>query len=233
MLDSNTYINFGLGIQSCLSFNKSEVAEISRLKIDQILIVLDVDDLSGNKNQLLQDYDFEFQFNRTKKKLASAGCRNVQIKFILAAYAAETLELYQYIVPSLFGDGKMERLVHSIDTNELHLILLSSLCRGVFDKDAKKTRNFLDINKLKRNISGVDCVNTEIMGWIASGCNIDIGYSENDVKMKLRNLNAKYKQYLSDPRPVLKIGIDGRVKAINLGDRLFDIANRLGIKMRK
>lgn len=102
MIDSNTYINFGLGIQSCLSFNKSEVAEISRLKIDQILVVLDVDDLSGNKNQLLQDYDFEFQFNRTKKKFVSAGCGNVQIKFILAAYAAETLELYQYIVPSLF-----------------------------------------------------------------------------------------------------------------------------------
>lgn len=233
MLDSNTYINFGLGIQSCISFNKSEVAEISRLKIDQILVALDVDDLSGNKHQLLQDYDFEFQFNRTKKKLASAGCGNVKIKFILAAYAAETLELYQYIVPSLFGDGKMERLVHSIDTNELHLIILSSLCGGVFDKDAKKTRNFLDIDKLKRNVAGVDCVNTEIMRWIASGCDIGIGYSENDAKIKLKSLNNRFRQYLSDQRPVLSVGIDGRVRTINLGDRLFDIANELGIKMRK
>jgi hypothetical protein len=169
-----TYVSHGLSSSGCLQISKDDIDRIKTNGITDIVTVIDLDNEDGKKDKIISEKYLRDAYNSMKTDLKTGGVGDVNVKFMPVAYAAETLELYQFISSNEWSTVP-EEVVHNRNTNEFHLILIALLTNITNIKRAKQTRKFLDLGllkyKFKKNAKYRNTnVNSRIIEWVLTDC---------------------------------------------------------------
>ena len=231
-IGNDEFISFGFGGIPCVEINKQDVVKIIRAGIADITFVIDIDDFNGNKSHILSYDSLCKIFNRTIKAFQKFNY-NINFKFLLITYSSETIMLYQYITDKAID---VESYVHSVNTNLLHLIMIAVLGNRKDTKKAKRVRDYLNITALNNNITNNKSINSEVFEWLLSGCNTTYGYKIGKTRNKLQNIETQFAVYKTCRNRMVSIRhSDGKIIneiTLNLDDKLYEIANQLGIRVR-
>lgn len=161
---------------------------------------------NGKKDKILSDDYIRSVIKDGRERFEKIGY-NIEFRFLPVVYDAETIMLYQYISDAVF-DAEPERLVHNVDTNLFHLILLSILSSTSNYKKAKLFRNFIDINILSENIRRQlrirrDRINRHLLNWVLNQCS---EYSEflsiDETLSLLEEAGGMFERYRSNSKTI-------------------------------
>jgi len=212
-LKPGLFIDFGLGA-GWGKFSTDEAYAIMERGIERIIFVYDMDNLDGDKEFILQKEQLTQKINDIENIFNGIGY-NVEICFIPVVYAAETLMLYQYL-DDKYGI-RITNVVSSVNTNYLHLCLLSYLIKEVNVKHAKRVRNFLDITKLIEAFKSKypQDINYMTKNWIIDGCNLDEEYifDKYEAIRHLEDTKKLFEKWKNNSNR--EIEIDGHIIKLN------------------
>ena len=239
-ISNDTFITFGLGIIDCLKLRHEDINTIASEGITDLVIVIDTDNISGDKTKTLQVTDFRLLAGKLSNKLKSAGFNTINIRFMIIAYSAETILLNQYIASS---DIHTEEYIHKYNinsnrnTNLLQLVLLAALSKQFDTQEAKKVRKYLDIDKLKEIVYSIkNSLNANVFDWILDNCNLKYCYSIKEAEDRVLDISNAFNKFINNGRNNVSITFydrDNNIKTldINLQDRVFDTATALGVRI--
>lgn len=168
--DDVIFVSYGLASAWTL-ISDEEAFYIMELGIERIINVYDMDNLKGNKKALLSLDNLKKTTETFESRFKGLGY-NIEILYVPVVYAAETLALHQFLKNSKVL--QITDLVNYNDTWKMHLYMLAYLT-GNNPKEAKKMRNFLDIELLVESFKFIPDTDPNKMckNWIAEGCNIN------------------------------------------------------------
>ena len=193
----------GAACVGALALNRELIAVCNKYDIEQVISVFDIDNSNGFCNTVYTPHEFKMQIDKfnvnTKGKLIH--------KFMPVVYNAETVMLYQYIVPE--ENSEVVDIVHNYDTKVFHLKLLEELVDYKNTKiSVKHIAGYLDV---KRLYSGLRCVheceiNYPICNWILNGMPLEDMYflSDEEVQMLLISADKKFRTNLTNKNRMYK-----------------------------
>ena len=172
-ITSDLFMDFGLG-QGWGSMSNDEAYSIMERGIERIILVYDMDNLEGDKTKLITQECLKSRIDNINSKFKDIGY-SAEICLIPIVYAAETIMLYQFLRENEDDEEKIFYLVSPTNTNMLHLCLLAYMIGANNYKEAKKVRNFIDINELVNGFKDMAEYdpNDMVKQWIIDGCDAE------------------------------------------------------------
>ena len=152
-VNEGLFLQYGLSSVGVYDMGRGvEVLEnIASGKIEHIVVVFDLDDLSGDKTKILQVESFKKHACKMMEQLEEAGVK-CEIHFMPVMYCAETV--YMYILLNCMINPC--EVVNEANTTKLH----GDIMAGVLGK--RKARDIKRIEQQLRNIDITDRLTTEL-----------------------------------------------------------------------
>lgn len=226
-INDDLYIQFGLNISKCYALSDTDIKHIKAYGITDILFVSDVDNMSGDKTQPMTEDSISGLIKGINEQLRTKQLSYINIKFMLSIYSAETVMLYQY-VSNKWLNLDTTKYIHAVNTNALHLVILTA-CVGLKNpRDAKRMRNFIDKDTLKTKLEthNMKCIdfNDKCIRWLLGE---DTYFTEDEAKQLVREAHTYHKNNVDKPKKLIVNNI-----VIDMGDKIFDICKQLGVLYR-
>ena len=182
-VNSGTIVSNAVG-NRWVRLKRSDISLMVRQEITDIVYIVDLDNISGYKDKLL---DLETLLKVKDEVVLPLGKYNINVWFIPVVYAAESILLLQYIREYT---ETVEGLVSVYNTTDLHLKLLRLLSGCDTNKEVKRVVSYVDYGRFleglgyKRTVEHLLCYD-----WIKNNCEFRLDYLI-DVEQFIELLNS-------------------------------------------
>lgn len=215
-INDTTSIIFGLSNAGCLCIKRKELYIIEKFKPEYVITVMDLDKDNNDGTGILPLKTAKINLSETERKIKEIS-PNSKLRYIPTIYASETIMLYQYLKKP-DKDFCIEEIVHCNNTWLFHSVIIAIFAHLEKLSDAKKVRNYLEIDKLLKEFQNTlkhyHTENKEIIRFI-----LDRTYTGIELIQfleKIKNIDQIFKKYIHVALPFEICGI-----SVTSNDNLF------------